>query len=121
MVLHIQNSCGRQLNLCQDILPIFHSAGNDTHVVCAQIAFGVLGFLAVLYALLETSSWAQRSRLQNIGFTVRAKFTSSGKWVASQNLGLHWGHQLCLLRLCQMFKTKKQGGTKLLFLHTGLP
>ncbi|ETE72639.1 hypothetical protein L345_01529, partial [Ophiophagus hannah] len=40
----------------------------------AQISFGVLGFFAVLYALLETSSWARRSRLQNIDLMTILKF-----------------------------------------------
>ncbi|XP_025032096.1 meckelin-like [Python bivittatus] len=42
--------------------------------LATDIAFGVLGFLAVLCALLETSSWARRSRLQNINFTTVLKF-----------------------------------------------
>ncbi|XP_026575517.1 meckelin-like [Pseudonaja textilis] len=42
--------------------------------LATDISFGVLGFLAVLYALMETSSWARRSRLQNIDFTTILKF-----------------------------------------------
>ncbi|XP_070809226.1 meckelin-like [Pituophis catenifer annectens] len=42
--------------------------------LATDISFGVLGFLAVLYALLETNSWARRSRLQNIDFITILKF-----------------------------------------------
>ncbi|XP_019391529.1 PREDICTED: meckelin-like isoform X1 [Crocodylus porosus] len=38
------------------------------------IALAVLGSLAALYALLKTSSWVRRSRLQNIGLVVIIKF-----------------------------------------------
>ncbi|XP_060109840.1 meckelin-like [Heteronotia binoei] len=39
-----------------------------------DIAFGVLGSLAVLYALLKASTWARRSRLQNINLMIVVKF-----------------------------------------------
>ncbi|KAL8195036.1 UNVERIFIED_CONTAM: hypothetical protein K2H54_045600 [Gekko kuhli] len=39
-----------------------------------DIAFGVLGSLAVLYALLKVSSWTRRSRLQNINLVIVVKF-----------------------------------------------
>ncbi|KAL7979733.1 hypothetical protein Chor_004891 [Crotalus horridus] len=65
--------------------------------LATDIAFGVLGFLAVLYALLETSSWARRSRLQNIGFTTILKFfaclvgsLANVFFMVTLGIGIYW-------------------------------
>ncbi|XP_061450003.1 meckelin-like [Rhineura floridana] len=62
-----------------------------------DIAFGALGFLAVLYALLETSTWARRSRLPNINFMIIVKFFAyfSGSlanvfFMVSLGIGIYW-------------------------------
>ncbi|KAG8144180.1 hypothetical protein E2320_001287 [Naja naja] len=53
---------------------VFYNQSPGSAQLATDISFGVLGFLAVLYALLETSSWARRSRLQNIDFMTLLKF-----------------------------------------------
>ncbi|KAM3828808.1 meckelin-like [Vipera latastei] len=65
--------------------------------LATDIAFGVLGFLAVLYALLETSSWARRSRLQNIGLTTILKFfaclvgsLANVFFMVTLGIGIYW-------------------------------
>ncbi|XP_033012828.1 meckelin-like [Lacerta agilis] len=62
-----------------------------------DIAFGVLGFLAIIYALLETSTWTRRSRLPNISFMVIVKFFAnfSGSlanvfFMVSLGIGIYW-------------------------------
>uniref|UniRef100_A0A670J080 Meckelin-like n=1 Tax=Podarcis muralis TaxID=64176 RepID=A0A670J080_PODMU len=62
-----------------------------------DIAFGALGFLAIIYALLETSTWTRRSRLPNISFMVIVKFFAnfSGSlanvfFMVSLGIGIYW-------------------------------
>ncbi|CAI5782398.1 meckelin-like isoform X2 [Podarcis lilfordi] len=62
-----------------------------------DIAFGALGFLAIIYAFLETSTWTRRSRLPNISFMVIVKFFAnfSGSlanvfFMVSLGIGIYW-------------------------------
>nr|XP_056718184.1 meckelin-like [Euleptes europaea] len=62
-----------------------------------DIALGVLGSLAVLYALLRVSSWARRSRLQNINLMIVVKFFAylAGSlanvfFLVTLGIGIYW-------------------------------
>ncbi|XP_062997491.1 meckelin-like [Elgaria multicarinata webbii] len=77
------------------LLTVKYAARGSTGVT--QIAFGVLGFLAVLYALLETSSWARRSQLPNINFMIILKFLAyfAGSlanvfFMVTLGIGIYW-------------------------------
>uniref|UniRef100_K7G8R4 Meckelin n=1 Tax=Pelodiscus sinensis TaxID=13735 RepID=K7G8R4_PELSI len=62
-----------------------------------DIALAVLGSLAALYALLKTSSWVRRSRLQNIGFIILVKFfaffagaLANAFFMVTLGTGIYW-------------------------------
>ncbi|CAM5151371.1 unnamed protein product [Eretmochelys imbricata] len=62
-----------------------------------DIALAILGALAALYALLKTSSWVRRSRLQNISFTILVKFfaffagaLANTFFVVALGMGIYW-------------------------------
>ncbi|KAJ6657194.1 hypothetical protein lerEdw1_002783 [Lerista edwardsae] len=62
-----------------------------------QIALGALGFLSVLHALLETSSWVRRSRLPNINLLVIVKFfaffagsLANAFFMITLGIGIYW-------------------------------
>uniref|UniRef100_A0A8C5PZN1 Meckelin n=1 Tax=Leptobrachium leishanense TaxID=445787 RepID=A0A8C5PZN1_9ANUR len=53
---------------------VTYSQSAGSHKTNTDIALGVLGCLAALYAILETSSWLRRSGQQTIGLLVIFKF-----------------------------------------------
>ncbi|CAM2101163.1 unnamed protein product [Caretta caretta] len=62
-----------------------------------DIALAILGSLAALYALLKTSSWVRRSRLQNISFTILVKSfaffagaLANTFYVVALGMGIYW-------------------------------
>ncbi|XP_067396070.1 meckelin-like [Emydura macquarii macquarii] len=62
-----------------------------------DIALASLGSLAALYALLKTSSWVRRSRLQNIGLRILVKFfaffagaLANVFFMVSLGTGIYW-------------------------------
>ncbi|XP_042293719.1 meckelin-like [Sceloporus undulatus] len=62
-----------------------------------DIAFGVLGFLALLSAFLETGTWVRRSRLPNVNFMIILKFFAffAGSlanvfFVVTLGIGIYW-------------------------------
>ncbi|CAM4639160.1 unnamed protein product [Caretta caretta] len=62
-----------------------------------DIALAILGSLAALYALLKTSSWVLRSRLQNISFTILVKSfaffagaLANTFFVVALGMGIYW-------------------------------
>ncbi|XP_030437699.1 meckelin-like isoform X5 [Gopherus evgoodei] len=62
-----------------------------------DIALAILGSLAALYALLKTSSWVRRSRLQNISFIILVKFfaffagaLANAFFVVALGTGIYW-------------------------------
>ncbi|XP_032649664.2 meckelin-like [Chelonoidis abingdonii] len=62
-----------------------------------DIALAILGSLAALYALLKTSSWVRRSRLQNISFIILVKFfaffagaLANAFFMVTLGMGIYW-------------------------------
>ncbi|XP_077167098.1 meckelin-like isoform X2 [Paroedura picta] len=62
-----------------------------------QIALGALGSFAVLYALMKVSSWARRSRLQNINLMIVMKFfaylagsLANAFFLIAVGIGIYW-------------------------------
>ncbi|KAM4614230.1 meckelin-like [Discoglossus pictus] len=53
-----------------------YSQSQGTNKRDTDIALGILGSLATLYAILKTNSWLRRSRHQNIDFTIIVKFVA---------------------------------------------
>nr|XP_033796595.1 meckelin-like isoform X2 [Geotrypetes seraphini] len=53
---------------------VSYTQSQETYKRDTDIALAVLGSLSVLYAIMETSSWVRRSRLQSIGVTLIVKF-----------------------------------------------
>ncbi|XP_030060414.1 meckelin [Microcaecilia unicolor] len=53
---------------------VSYAQSQETFKRDTDIALAVLGSLSVLYAIMETSSWVRRSRLQSIGITLVVKF-----------------------------------------------
>ncbi|XP_070617955.1 meckelin-like isoform X2 [Erythrolamprus reginae] len=72
--LTVRYSTHRISGAAQVSFSVSYNQSPGSTQLATDISFGVLGFLAVLYSLLETSSWARRSRLQNIDFVTILKF-----------------------------------------------
>lgn len=70
---------------------------SETAQQTTNIALGALGFLSVLYALLETSSWVRRSRLPNVNLLIIVKFLAcfagslaNAFFMVTLGIGIYW-------------------------------